>query len=369
MEFAAKFRAIWIRDDDIPQVCKEKIVDINQIAGAWRRAYRQPFNLEKLGFVGDSPWTQFVEACYPFLHHVNRSEFDGISVAWLFHPPGQIDDWKTAPKGFTRSDAGITRKMLQGYVPEALGKVTAAGLLRSDDLTMVEAKQFLRRDQAYQRLNAGQTREQFGNKAQTLEQEVGFMSPNSNSHLRRSAQTIPTTPTATASDDLAGLSGQKTRRKLHTRRQQLESEGSACAHKGCEKCDHSITLNLGDAPDAASRTGGRRGTLTLLEAMSQLESVRHVDLTKLMELFPDIATMQREHDQNHATCNGIFTFSNERFLCGGSVFEMRMTCDCEPSLCEEKFLSVGERVEDAAAKSKQVSQCSIALRQVELSKI
>ena len=97
-----------------------------------------------------------------------------------------------------------------------------------------------------------------------------------------------------------------------------------------------------------------QGLASLLEAMSQLGSVRHVDLTKLMELFPDIATMQREHDQNHATCNGIFTFSNERFLCGGSVFEMRMTCDCEPSLCEEKFLSVGERVEDAAAKSKQV---------------
>ena len=119
--------------------------------------------------------------------------------------------------------------MLQGNGPDVAGKRTGEGVVRSDDLTLVEAKQFLRRDQAYQRFKAGQTIEQFQRKDQTLGQEVGFMSPNANSHLRRSAQTIPTTPAAESSDPLTGLSGQKTRRKVHTRRQ----ERAVCFRRCC----------------------------------------------------------------------------------------------------------------------------------------
>ena len=107
LKLASKFRALWVEDGDIPQVCKELVVHVTNVAHAWRRVYKEPFNLDKLGFQGPSAWADFVEACWPFLHPVNDARYDGVSVAWLFAPPGQSDDWKSAPTWFTKGKHGI----------------------------------------------------------------------------------------------------------------------------------------------------------------------------------------------------------------------------------------------------------------------
>ena len=354
LQLASKFRALWVEDGDIPQVCQEKVVHVTNVAHAWRRVYKEPFNLDKLGFQGPSAWADFVEACWPFLHPVNDARYDGVSVAWLFAPPGQSDDWKSAPKSFTKGQAGVTKKMLQGHDVDAAGKSTSTGSMRADHIAGVEAAQFLRRADSLRKPPVFSKRQKADGdlKGNELAEKVGSMPASDTSKLRRNTHQIPETPSKAQDNDPARDHFGAASTPATTRKRPAET--GPCRYERCESCPSPCKSSASDSTSVGPQVAGRRWTMQMAHALSELGTVRHVDLVKMMQLFPKIAKLQQQHDDNFPRCEAHVVFRSERFVCGDSVFEMTMNCDCDSSLASWEHIGVGEHVDDAAAQGKRV---------------